>query len=157
MPDLEPQSELWRGSWSFGMRGWKYVEMGRLDFFLSVRKPLTDHFWTPFFGWKKCQPCIRGDLKKLKWAKDRAFGHLMHSIASPSPGLRYKIHLWGHWHHCNGFIISRKKTTLLLQKSRFCSGGSTRDISKFTAYMDFYSQKKVYVRSRTTERIVTWE
>ena len=48
----------------------------------------------PLFGWKKCQSCDRGDLKRLKKrSKIDLFGHLMHFIASLSPGLWYIIQL----------------------------------------------------------------
>ena len=64
----------------------------------------------------------------------------MHSIASLSPGPRYRIQLSGQWHHYSYFTISKKKHFFLLQKSRFFSG--IQDFSQSTAYMDFHSEKK---------------
>ena len=77
-------------------------------------------FWTPFLAWKSAKPAFGRTWKGSKTVKNRVFGHLMHSIASPSPVLRYRIQLWGHWHHYNGFPISKKPTFFFfLQKSRF--------------------------------------
>ena len=102
-----------------------------------VRTPLTDHLWTPFLAGKSAKPAFEWTWKGSKTVKNRVFGHLMHSIAPLSPGLRYSIHLWGHWHHYNGLVISKKKPPFLLQKSRF-SGAleifqSPRPIWTFTA------------------------
>ena len=64
----------------------------------------------------------------------------MHYIASPLPGLLYRIQLCGHWRHCNDFTISKKPTFLLRKSQFFCAPWS---FSKSTAYMDFYSQNGV--------------
>ena len=48
---------------------------------------------------------------KTKTVKNSLFGYLTHSIASLSPGLRYRIQIWGHWHHYNGLAISKEKHT----------------------------------------------
>ena len=108
MPDLELQSELCRG----------------VDFFLNVwvkirlSRPTCcwpGHPWPIILGplfWLEKVPILHsiGLEKAQKRAKKRDFGHLMHSIASFSPGLRYIIQLSGHLHHYDGFTISRKKT-----------------------------------------------
>ena len=91
----------------------KTIEIGQLDSFWS------GHPWPtildPHFGWKKCQPCSRGDLKRFKERSRRGdfFGHLIHSMASPSLGLGHKIQLWGHKHHYNHFTVSKKNTFCL--------------------------------------------
>ena len=47
-------------------------------------------FWNPFFlARKSAKPCIRKNNSKT--VKNSLFGHLMHSIASLSPRLRYRI------------------------------------------------------------------
>ena len=104
------------------------------------------------YGRKRLQ--ARGPQKAQKQSKTAFFGNLMHRIASLSPCLRYRIQIGGHWHHYNGFAISKKHPPFFCENHGF---GGTRDLSKSTAYMDLYGQKVGYVRSRTTERIVTWE
>ena len=74
----------------------------------------------------------------------------MGSVVSLSQALLYRIR--GQWHQYNGFTISKKHFFLL--KPRFFRH---RMCLNSTAHMDFYGQKVGYVRSRTTERIVTWD
>ena len=97
------------GMWEFfffEMWRWKYVEIGQL---FLCRRPIATILDPFLFGWEKCQPCIPGYLKRFKNGQNSLYAHLMHSIASHSPGLRYIIQHWGHWHHHNGFTISKKK------------------------------------------------
>ena len=64
-------------------------------------------FCTRFFGLKNsANPAFEGTSKGSKTVTNPVFGHLMHSIASFSSGLRYIIQRWGQWHHYNGFTIS---------------------------------------------------
>ena len=112
MSDLELQSELWCGSWLFSNvcvwgGGVKIRRIGQLVLF-PVRTPQTDRFG-PSFWLEKCQACIRGCLKRLRTVKNSLFGYLMHSIACLSPGLRYRIQLWGQWHHYNGLVILKER------------------------------------------------
>ena len=66
------------------------------------------------YGRKRLQ--ARGPQKAQKQSKTAFFGNLMHRIASLSPCLRYRIQMWGHWHHYNGFTISKKNTHLFFAK-----------------------------------------
>ena len=106
--------------------------------------PHTDHFG-PLFAGKKCQPCIRGDLKWLKNDQNRVFGHLMQSIDSPSPVLRSRIQFFRSLIPLQWFHDIKKTTTqksLFFRRRKKHAFLGTRGFSKSTAYMDFYSQKK---------------
>ena len=136
MPDLELQSELRRGRWFFGTWGWKYVEIGQLDFFRS------EHPWPAvldpvFLAGKSANPAFEGIWKGSKTVKNRGFwssnAFYRFSFASSSvynSTLRSLTPV--RWFH----DIQKKLTFLFCKNHGFFYG--TRYFSKFMAYIDVY-------------------
>ena len=109
------------------------------------RRPIATILDPFLFGWEKCQPCIPGYLKRFKNGQNSPYAHLMQSIASLSPGLRYIIQPSGHWHHHNG---------LAYRKSRFFWG--TRDFLSSRPIWTFTARKGAF-QTLNYRANLTWE
>ena len=134
---LDLQSELCRGSWIFGMRGWKYMEIGQL-FFSSGAGTRDRPFW-------KAQK----ERSKIAVLAIQCISLLFFCLIF---GIEFNFEVT----HTTTIVSQyrKKNPTFLCLTSRFLG---IRDFSESTAYIDFCSQYKGHVRSWTAERIVSWE
>ena len=137
MPDLELQSELWRGIWCcLECGGENTSNVGQHCFVPDT----TDWpFWTPFLAGKRANPAFKRTWKGSQNGQTYRFWPFNAFYRFLFPGLWYRIQLWCHWHHYNNFTIS-KTPTFCLRKSRFC--GHPRFVSKSAAMFGLYGHKK---------------